>query len=289
MIFLCFFLSSFLAFAQELPAKRESLAQVKDSRLSELSGLIASRKYAGKFWTHNDSGDRAQIFLINDSAKVQATFRLEDIDAVDIEDVAYFEQNGRHFLVLADIGDNRAVRKYIQLYVFEEPTYQAEQSENLILRKDIRVLTLKYEDKPRDAEAIFIDPTDLTGYLISKRGFNVGVYPFQVVGAREDKITILNLAMTLPITFVTAADISSRGDYILVKNLTKVYLWSRLPSQSVLKTLKQPYTTVQYEVEPQGEAISFATDNLDFYTISERPLGLDAYLYRYTIDSFHIP
>ncbi|MCY4779700.1 hypothetical protein ORI89_08550 [Sphingobacterium sp. UT-1RO-CII-1] len=282
--FIFLFYSSYWSWAQNITVSREAVGKVQDSRMNELSGLIASKRYAGKFWTHNDSGDSARVFLIDEMAQLKAVFNLEGITATDVEDIAMFQYEGRNYIVLADIGDNRAVRAFIQLYIFEEPSYYEEGETYFVSRTDIRVLKLAYDDKPRDAEAIFVDPVDLTCYLITKREFNVGVYSIPIATLKDNDSIILNRSASLPITFVTAADISRSGEYILVKNLTHVFLWKRNVGQTVVQTLNQPYLQVNYEAEPQGEAICFAERDDVFYTISERVLGLDAYLYRYTID-----
>lgn len=286
---LFYFLFSSLSYGQELSADRMKLGRVKDSRMSELSGLIISHKYENKFWTHNDSGDSARVFLIDKKANLKAIFNLEGIEAKDIEDIASFHHDGKSFLIVADIGDNRGLRESIQLYIFEEPDYMDGELNNLVLRKDIRVLNLIYEDKPRDAEAIFVDPTDLTCYLISKRELTVGVYAFNIIDERDQNPIKLTRSLTLPITYVTSADISNTGSFVLVKNLTQVFLWQRLPGETVLDMLREPYRLLKYEPEPQGEAVAFASDEAVFYTISERALGLDSYLYQYTIDSLYNP
>ena len=264
--------------------ERMVLGKVQDSRLNELSGLVASRKYQGLFWTHNDSGDSARFFLIDRDAKLKGSYSLEDIEAQDIEDIATFSQDGKHFLLLADIGDNRAARQQIRLYIVEEPSFVEGVEHYRIARDEVKVLSLTYADKPRDAEAIFVDPKDLTVYLISKRDFHVGVYPFDLVQAiSSTEPVVLKKAIELPLTFITAADISADGNYILMKNLTEVYRWQRTGNKGILETLKGEFVKLPYQPEPQGEAICFGNDSDIFYSISERPLGLDAYLYEYRV------
>lgn len=279
--FLQFF--SLLLAAQTYTAERIPLGRVTDSALTELSGMIASKAYPGKFWTHNDSGDAARIFLIGEQATLQGTYLLEGIDAVDVEDIARYEQDGKTYLVLADIGDNRAVREHISLYVFEEPTWNPAQTSYRIPRTEIRLLEMRYDDKARDAEALFIDPVDLQGYLISKRDFRVGLYPFQLPTQDMQQVTLVK-KMELPMTFITAADIAKDGKHILIKNLTEIFYWPRAAGESIAKTLAKPSFRIAYDPEPQGEAICFGEESSVFYTVSERPLGLEAYLYRYTVD-----
>ena len=270
--------------AQEIPVERTKIGNAVDHVLGELSGIIQSDAYPDKFWTHNDSGDLANIYLMNSKGELEGTYRLEGIDAEDMEDVAKYSLDGRTYLVLADIGDNRAKRKSISLYIFEEPKWEAGKTMYTIARDNIRVLHMQYADKARDAEAIFIDPVDLNCYLISKRDFHVGVYAFPILQAADAKLT-LHRAFTLPFTFVTAADISRNGEAIVIKNLTSIYYWQRPQGASIRETLTKPYQLLAYSPEPQGEAICFDKDPTVFYTISERPFGLYAYLYRYIIKS----
>lgn len=269
--------------AQDLGANRESLGKITDSRLNELSGLVNSRKNSSLFWTHNDSGDSARIFLIDRKAKLKCIVALEGVHTVDAEDIAWFERDGRPYLILADIGDNHGQRPTIQLYIFEEPVWQEGRSHMVIPRSAIVQVSLRYDDKPRDAEAFFVDPLDKKGYLISKRDLQVGVYPIDFQQAEDGETLSISRALSLPMTFITAADIAADGSQILLKNIGQVFLWHRLGNASVIDVFRQLPNTVAYQAEPQGEAICFGHENHVFYTVSERPLGLDAYLYSYTL------
>ncbi len=267
--------------AQDIGTDRVSLGKITDSRLNELSGLVNSRKDPSCFWTHNDSGDSARIFLLDKQAKLRCIVGLEGVDLVDTEDIAGFSKDGRSYLVLADIGDNRGKRTTVQLYIFEEPDWKEGQSRLLIPRSKIRKINLRYADRPRDAEAIFVDPQDLRAYVISKRDLQVGVYPIDFMHAKDDDTLVLKRALSLPMTFITAADIASDGSRILLKNLGQVFQWRREGSKDIVDVFRQEPDTLSYQAEPQGEAICFGPENNIFYTVSERPLGLDAYLYRY--------
>lgn len=269
--------------AQDPGADRTSLGKISDSRLNELSGIIGSFKNPDMFWTHNDSGDSARIFLIDSKARLRTVVSLQGIDAVDTEDIARYEQNGKSFLVLADIGDNRGVRKDIQLYVFEEPKYVEGKNVLVIPRAQIKCIRLNYADNARDAEALFIDPLDLKGYLISKRELRVGVYPFDVKDAKDGDAQVLHRMTSLPMTFITAADISKDGKRVLLKNLGQVFLWQRRDEEPIAELLKHRADTVNYQAEAQGEAICFGKQSDVFYTVSERPMGLESHLYKYQL------
>ncbi|MGO3107240.1 MAG: hypothetical protein ACTIJ8_02135 [Sphingobacterium sp.] len=236
------------------------------------------------FWVHNDSGDSSRIFLIDNKAQLKGEYTLSGVDAKDMEDIAIFQRDGKSFVVLGDIGDNRAVRSEIMLYVFAEPEWIDGQTSYTIPQQAIQTIRLKYADKPRDAEAIFVDPLDGRAYLIAKRDFHVGVYPVDLHAKKAGNVQLLKQLVQLPLTFITAADISFDGRFLLLKNLTGVFLWERQNDESIRQLFTRAYIQLPYAPEAQGEAICFGTENSIFYTISERPFGLDSYLYRYNID-----
>ena len=263
-----------------IPTTRSAKGKLLAPELNEISGLIASDLNPGSFWMHNDSGDKSRLFLVDSIGQLLQTVNLEGIVAIDMEDIAKVELQGRTYIVLADIGDNRGVRSSIKLYKFEEPKWDTTSKKQIELAKEnIEVITLNYDGPARDAEAIFIDPISKNFYLISKREFQSALYTANIFnGVKQHQLKKL---LSFPFTFVTAADISPTGNAILIKNLTQVYFFPRDPKEKVEQSLSKPFRNMQYEPEPQGEAISFSKDGKSFFTVSERPFGLDSYLYQY--------
>lgn len=258
-----------------------ALGKIEKTEINEASGLIAAVGNPHHFWTHNDSGDKARIFLIDRSAAYKATFYLGGITARDWEDIGMMERNGRHYVVVGDIGDNRGKRPYVQLHVFEEPVVDVEQlTVDTILKERIRTFTLKYEDGPRDAESLFFDPQDKRIYVISKRELEVGIYSSDLPETPVDTM-ILRKVGKLPHTFITSAAISPDGTEILLKSLMEVFYWKRRPKESIPAALSRPTIKLPYKPEPQGEAISFAHDGRGYYTLSEAALGMTPFLYFY--------
>ncbi|GGH28038.1 hypothetical protein FAZ19_19495 [Sphingobacterium alkalisoli] len=279
LLFFCFSVC-YSVLAQEINYERKALGKITHPKLGEISGIIPSVKYPHCFWVHNDSGDDAVIYLIDTLSNLMCQFKLENIEAVDMEDIAWLTIENKPYLLLADIGNNRRDREILSFYLFEEPDFSGSQTVSTIAKSSIKEIEIRYSDKRRDAEAIFVDPLDNRVYIISKRDLRVNVFDFKIP-ALTDHILTLETRLTLPYTFVTAADISRDGRYILIKTLTHVYQWSRNSGVSILETLRTSPQVIPYQAEPQGEAISFDVNNCDFYTISERPFGLDSYLYKY--------
>src|SRR5262245_38750851 len=82
-----------------------------DKKLEEASGLVGSVTNKGMLWTHNDSGNPADLFLIDDEGEIKMTCRLQDGDNRDWEDIALGTgEDGKTYVYIGDIGDN--MRRY---------------------------------------------------------------------------------------------------------------------------------------------------------------------------------
>ncbi|MEC8379955.1 MAG: hypothetical protein VXZ96_06525, partial [Myxococcota bacterium] len=58
-------------------------ASVQDDALDEISGIAS---YDGKLYVHNDSGDKANIYVMDFSGQLQDTLSLNGVRARDWED-----------------------------------------------------------------------------------------------------------------------------------------------------------------------------------------------------------
>lgn len=276
-------ISSNHCLAQEvLHGQRVVKGKVSDPALDEISGIISSINNPGMFWVHNDSGDDARVYLIDSAANLMCTYQLDGLEANDIEDIAWVELDGTSYVVLADIGDNLAKRTQISLYIFPEPVLKSGVKVDSISRSAISIKHLKYPGKARDAEAIFIDPLDKQFYLVSKRELRSSLYSAEIFKENKDTY-LLKPNLSFPFTFITAADISPKRDAVVMKNLTNIFYWPLANNAPLVEALKKQPLPIPYEPEPQGEAISFDRKSGGIFTISERPFGLDSYLYYYHI------
>ncbi|TCV19923.1 hypothetical protein EDC17_100322 [Sphingobacterium alimentarium] len=258
----------------------QKLGKVKSALITEISGITPYGYGEGYFWVHNDSGDGPFVYLIDSTANLKVKVEVEGVKFTDVEDIARFQVDDKKYLVLADIGNNLRNREILSLYVIEEPQVTISKSLNTIRVPLLKEIKVRYSDKRRDAEAIFVDPTDHQLYITSKRDFESTVFslPLDLNGSTAHTLRPL---LTLPFTFTTSADISGDRKYIVAKNLTTIYMWERQNGQSVIETMSQTPQIIPYIIEPQGEAICFDLYNRFLYTISERPFGLDSYLYKY--------
>ena len=236
-----------------------------DSRIGEASGLVASINNPGFFWTINDSGNPAEIFLIDQHAVIRLVCTLANTTNRDWEDISIDKDvHGKSYLYVADIGDNHSQYKCKMIYRFKEP----------VLRKDLfRCITqfdtyfFQLSDGKRDAETILIDPKGHDLFIISKRENWVGLY--QAPNPLIKDTMIFKKVLLLPFTQIVAGGISPDGKRVLLKNYDKIFLWERAANQSIQQLLLQAPTEVPYQREPQGEAIAWSRDSREFFTLSE--------------------
>jgi hypothetical protein len=73
---------------------------------------------------------------------------------------------------------------------------------------------------------------------------------------------------------VVSAALSSDGKEIIVKTYTQLYYYPRSAGEDIPVTLAKTPKTLDYQVEVQGEAVTFAIDHSGFYTLSEEAMGI---------------
>lgn len=247
-----------------------------DDRLIEISGIAPSVQNKGMFWVHNDSGDKPQLFLVNTALEVQFTILFSDeIKHIDWEDITLSSKDEKTMITIADIGDNRAVRKNVTLYQFEEPKIQTDKESIRI--DQVEVMHINYAEGPRDAEALAFDPIGQKFVIFSKRDEQIKVYLFEFSPGQKEiqsdfevDLTALNPSSVYP-NMVTAADINSEG-YVLLKNYEDVFLLPNLDGFSLEERFRAEvnFERVNYIPELQGEALCWDLVNFSYYCTSEK-------------------
>ncbi|MEV6050274.1 WD40 repeat domain-containing protein [Streptomyces sp. NPDC052107] len=135
----------------------------KDPRVSESSGLAASRLHPGIYWTHNDSGDGPHIYAVDSrTGRTVARITLRGIGAPrDVEAISIGPHNE---IYLGDIGDNLGGKwPYVWIYRLPEPK---ELKDRTVTATQYVV---KYANGPRDAESLIVHPKTGRVYIIDKK------------------------------------------------------------------------------------------------------------------------
>src|SRR5262249_9516385 len=91
-----------------------AVCELEDPRIVEASGLTASRRHPGLYYTHNDSDNPPEVFLIDRQGRTRLTITLIGAKNIDWEDISMAPGKvGGWDVCVADIGDNSEKRHEI--------------------------------------------------------------------------------------------------------------------------------------------------------------------------------
>jgi hypothetical protein len=199
------------------PAKPYSrIGQIDHPAIAESSGIVASRKYPGVYWTHCDSGNLAEIYAITREGKFIAEFPVAAKNR-DWEDIA-IDDTGH--IYIGDIGNNGGRHKELHVHQVDEPDptvkYDGGRGPKLRVNKTWK---LHFPDTPFDCESLFIWKGN--GYVVSKLFtlLPATIYRFPLEDQKEPFVLerITSIAIHSP---ATAADISADGSRLAVLTYT---------------------------------------------------------------------
>ncbi len=270
--------------------KQITQGEVEHPAIREASGLVSSRVQPHVLWTHNDSGDVPRLFALSRTGVHLGIVHLEGITARDWEDIALGPGPvaGQDYLYIGDIGDNRARHDLKYIYRIPEPAIALGQAPTETTVRDVETITVRYPDRPRDAEALLLDPISRDLFIVTKRATTVQVYR-AAYPQSTTAITEMESFATIALDEVVGAsqgeqgavagDISADGLELVIKTYQKMFYWSR-PSGAV-SFFAFARQTVPYLPEPQGEGVAWAGDGSGYFTLSEERNNIAAVLYFY--------
>jgi len=136
----------------------------------------------------------------------------------------------------------------------------------------------QYPDGPRDAEALFVDRTTASFYVIEKSlaGGPVGIYrgPLADWGADAAAMPTLERVGTYrpgvgPVAAVTGADMTPTGADIAIRTYGSVRLFDRPDGAEIADVLAGTPCNGPLPAELQGEAIALLPDASAYLTLPE--------------------
>ncbi|MFF5448158.1 WD40 repeat domain-containing protein [Streptomyces sp. NPDC012888] len=187
---------------------------IEDPRITESSGLAASRAHPGVYWTHNDSDDGPYVYGV-DSATGRTVARVTMTGVGRPRDVEAISLGPDGQLYVGDIGDNRdGTWKHVWIYRFPEPERLGD------VTVEATQFTVRYADGPRDAEALMVHPKTGRVYIASKHKETGGLYegPERLSAAGPN--TFRRIA---GVPWVTDGAFSPDGTALTLRG----YLWAR--------------------------------------------------------------
>jgi hypothetical protein len=254
------------------------IATLEDRKVRESSGLAASRRTPGLFWTHNDSGDGPFVYAFDRAGRSRGTFRVEGAQAVDWEDIAAGPgpAQGQSYLYAADIGDNGRERESVVVYRFLEPEPAAQDG-----GKDARpteraeAIRLKYPDRAHNAEALAVHPTTGDIYVVTKANAEAGVYKLAAPFDPKAVNTLVKVATLRGPDFfgtlITGADISPDGRRAALCDYAQGYELT-LPegAKGFDEIWRQTPAAISLGPRLQGEAVAYRLDGAALLATSEK-------------------
>jgi hypothetical protein len=255
---------------------------VENEDIVEASGIASSRTNPGVLWTHNDSGREGYLYAVAEDGSDLGRFSMAGIDVRDLEDIAVapgpFE--GVSFLYIGDIGDNDTQHDSVTVYRIPEPYVPLDGKPVDVAVTGTETITVVYPDGPHNAETLMVDPDSMDMYIVTKQESRADIYRASYPQSASEPDTLEFIA-TIPISLVTAGDISPSGDDVLLKNLETVYRWRRQPGETLEHAFEQSPETMPYVPEEQGEGIGWDLAGTGYFTISEMKGDQPVHIFHY--------
>ncbi|WP_406067914.1 hypothetical protein [Micromonospora sp. NBC_01638] len=263
------------------PGAGTPVCQVRDDRLKELSGMVATD--TGYVVVNDGSDDEARrrIFFLDQRCAVVRTVAYPSRPR-DTEDLAI----GRDGTIwVADIGDNDRSRPTVAIW-------------RLAPGRDKPVLyRLAYPDRPHDAEALLLDADDRP--LIITKGGSGTVFLYAPTAALRPtattalasvgQVTLPTTSTSNPFSFlgrgvITGAASAPDGRRVVLRSYADAFEYD-VPDGDVVAALTSgtPRITPLPD-EPQGESITYSRDGRSLLTVSEsanQPPGTRPAILRY--------
>jgi len=244
---------------------------LENKKIDESSGMAASNRHRGTFWTHNDSGDKPRIFAFDEAGKHRGTCHIKGAEHVDWEDMGAFLWNGQPFVFVADTGDNGRRRKRYIIYTALEP--DAPQNDTRVFHR----LEFQYEDgASRDCEAVAYDARENQFVLVEKRKSRdawrnspVWILKWDPEKAKQECVAQRVGAIAFPI--VTGLDLTPSGDQaVIITYFGSGAIITREARESWQEAVRKPLHTFAMPPRKQGEAVCFGNDAKTLFLTSEK-------------------
>ncbi|THA55811.1 esterase-like activity of phytase family protein [Streptomyces sp. A1136] len=236
---------------------------IRDPRITESSGLAASRVHPGVYWTHNDSDDGPYVYAV-DSATGKTVARVTMTGIGRPRDVEAISLGPDGQLYVADIGDNRdGTWDHVWIYRFPEPreladvTVKAEQ------------FTVRYADGPRNAEALMVHPVTGRVYIASKNERTGGLYEGPERLSAEGANVFRRIA---DVPWVTDGAFSPDGGRLTLRGyfFAKTYPWRDGRPEGTGEPVAAPWQGQAESVtySPDGSTLLFGSEGVNSRVIA---------------------
>lgn len=282
-----FFAGSSPATAQGERLTLAPFAHIQSEPISEMSGIIKSRRRDDLYWVHNDSGDSARIFAIDGNGrsvlptyskftyygdtpeqgkKQWPGFEVLYADNIDWEDIAIDE----NYLYIADMGNNGNARRNLAIYMVSEIDPTAS-TRSAVIRKLPVVYPDQHQYPPEelhyDSESLFAAGGKL--YVITKHRagglfrsrWEPGANLYRLDTTYDDRENVLTPVDSHPdLVAATGADLSPDGRTLAVIAMGGLYLFRDPVDDKWFSHGSERRIRLARDVFKQAEAVTWESD-----------------------------
>ncbi len=250
--------------------------------VDETSGVVASGRTPGLFWTILDSGNPAELIGLDSAGNVRGRVPLAGAVNTDWEAVATGPCRDAWCVYVGDIGDNLGRRDGVTLLRVPEPGDAALRAGAAVRPS---VLHFRFPEGPRDAEALVVTPAGDAVVVTKGLASPVRAYRLRASAwGRTDTVTAEPLG-PLPIEprsaigrWVTDASLAPDGRRVAIRTYRDVFFFE-LAADGTLRPGRPPTLCDISGLEAQGEGVAWANDTVLVLT-SEASRGGPAVVHR---------
>jgi hypothetical protein len=224
--------------------------------IPEASGLAASIRTPGIFWTMNDSRDPL-VYAIDSTGATRGQVRIAGAKTRNWEALGVATCRAGSCLYIGDIGDNSADRKSITVYRVPEPAPGDSVSE------EAQAFHATYPNGAQDAEAMVVTERREVFIITKGETGNIAVYRFPSRTARNgvtvelERVSKIEGRGARRRDMITDAALSPDGSLAAMRSKRELFLYD---AKELLtgKTVEPFWTEDLTDLgEPQGEGVAF--------------------------------
>jgi len=259
----------------------EKVGKLANDAIDEASGLAASRRHGNRFWTHNDSGGEARVFLLDRSGGDAGVLDLEGIEATDWEDIAVgpCEAGGdRSCIYVADVGDNKRKRESVSVTRVPEPALPDGEADGWST-DDATTVEFTYPDGPRNAETLLVHPKTAEMYVIEKtpdERATVYEVPREFGGGKNgdaaveaEAVNELEVDQSPVGGLITGGDVAPSGEAFTVRTYVKIFTFCAEDGEPFEKAFEAEAVVSLPRFTFQSEALAYGPDGESIWFTSE--------------------
>lgn len=266
------------------------MGAVDHLQINEASGVAASGKYPDRLYHVNDSGGGSYFYISNMKGKGAKAVKINgyetrqsDFESIDAGNCF----SGKSCIFVADIGDNRKRRDFVEIVIIEEMENYKGAADPLARVK------IAYPDGPHNAEALGVHPNGDIYILTKEEDLNSSkAFPSRVYRLAKEKwenpgpgVNVLDylgdidlpgiIASDSPFAeVVTSFDIAPDGKRFIVLTYENAIEFGIDLSQKSLRPASEmvkgkDYNIVEIIPLPQQESITYLDGGKSFLYDSE--------------------